>query len=140
MEQCNDFCLLALQHLYVHWCLQTRRVCLLFLNDAPTLPTTGILKAFLSRTADRGREKKRKGVIVVEEGGVVRGKLEGERNAGRWAGGAEKILMGALKDLLSPCFPSEHRDAVGYCSVSHAQEICNFVRAPWDEWVYGKYK
>lgn len=66
--------------------------------------------------------------------------IEGERNAGRWAGGAEKILMGALKDLLSLCVPSKLRDAVGYCSVLHAQEICNFVRAPWDEWVYGKYK
>lgn len=26
--------------------------------------------------------------------------IEGERDAGRWAGGAEKLLMGALKDLL----------------------------------------
>lgn len=32
VEQCNDSCLLALRHLYMHQCLQTRHVCLPFLN------------------------------------------------------------------------------------------------------------
>lgn len=82
-----------------------------------------MLQAFLSRTADRGREK-RKGAIVVEEGGSDEMKaIEGERNAGRWAEGAEKILMGALKDLLLLCFPSKLRDAVGYCCLTCSRDL-----------------
>lgn len=62
VEQCNDFCLLALQHLYVHWCLQTRHVCLPFLNEAPH-PQRECSR--LSSAAQQTEEERRGKVLLL---------------------------------------------------------------------------
>lgn len=119
VEQCNDSCLLALHHLYVHRCLHTRCVCLAFLNGPP--PThNGNTPGFPQmHSKERQREEEEEERCYCGGGGDEMQDIEGERDAGRWAGGAEKILMGALEDLLSLHFPSELREAVGDMAPSH---------------------
>lgn len=101
MEQCNYSCLLALHHLYVDWCLQTRCVCLLFLNGFPPLFSSQLEYTELSHSKERERGKKE--ICHCGRGGGGSGEMkdiEGEGNEEIRTGGAEKILMGALEDLL----------------------------------------
>ena len=73
-----------------------------------------------------------------KEGVKFRGvwSIEDERDAERWSGGAGKILMGALEDLLSLHVPRVLRE--GRVHLTRSKDA--FVRAPRDEWVYRKCK
>ncbi len=54
-----------------------------------------------------------------------------KENKKRRAGGAEKILMGALEDLLWLHFPRELREAGGTrLHLTYSKDL--FVSAPWE--------